>query len=331
MMTTLGRLEKVDLRAAWANEAGDFTPWLAKDENIVLLGNTIGIELEVEGQEEGVGPYRADILCKDTANNNWVLIENQLEKTDHCHLGQLLTYAAGLEAVTIVWIAERFTDEHRAALDWLNEKTDEDVNFFGLEIELWKIGNSDMAPKFNIVSQPNDWSQTVKKTAGSGELSDNGKMRLDFWTGFNNYLVENNSIIKPRTPNADTWLGYGIGKSGVYLAAIFSFWSNVKNSYEIGEIRAELVVSREYAQTYYNQLYVQREDIEKQLGFDLEWYVKDGQTARGAVIRNTVDVRDKSQWLRYYQWLKEHLEKMHTVIAPLAKQLSSSAANEIEE
>src|SRR6185312_8829511 len=107
------------------------------------------------------GPLRADILCKDVGTDAWVLIENQLERTNHGHLGQLLTYAAGLDAVTIVWIAERFTEEHRAALDWLNERTDEKITFFGLEVELWQIGNSPVAPKFNIVSKPNDWAKSI--------------------------------------------------------------------------------------------------------------------------------------------------------------------------
>lgn len=127
----LGRLHSVDLREAWASESSDFTPWLAQEENLKLLGETIGIELELESQETEVGPFRADILCKDTATDNWVLIENQLERTDHSHLGQLLTYAAGLNAVTIVWIAQRFTEEHRAALDWLNEHTDGNINLLG--------------------------------------------------------------------------------------------------------------------------------------------------------------------------------------------------------
>ena len=103
-MTELGKLKKVDLREVWIDEARSFTPWLAQEYNIKLLGDTIGIELEVEAQEKSVGPFSADILCKDTVNNNWVLIENQLERTDHTHLGQLMTYAAGLDAVTIIWI-----------------------------------------------------------------------------------------------------------------------------------------------------------------------------------------------------------------------------------
>ena len=142
------------------NRIRRFYPWLAKEENLSLLGETIGIELELESQEKDVGPFRADILCKDTATDNWVLIENQLERTDHTHLGQLLTYAAGLNAVTIVWIAERFTAEHRAALDWLNEKTDEKINFFGLEIELWQIGDSPIAP--NLILSVNPMTGSVR-------------------------------------------------------------------------------------------------------------------------------------------------------------------------
>jgi hypothetical protein len=124
----LGRLQKVDLREAWSSESTDFTPWLAQEENLKLLGKAIDMELELESQEKEVGPFRADILCKDTATYDWVLIENQLERTDHSPLGQLLTYAAGLNAVTIVWVAERFTEGHRAALDWLNEHTDEKIH-----------------------------------------------------------------------------------------------------------------------------------------------------------------------------------------------------------
>ena len=152
----LGRLTKVDLRSYWKKEDTEFTPWLAQEENIQLLSETIGVELETVSQEENVGPFRADILCKDTATNHFVLIENQLERTDHTHLGQLMTYAAGLDAVTIIWIAQTFTEEHRAALDWLNRITDDTFNFFGIEIELYKIGDSVSAPMFNLVSKPND-------------------------------------------------------------------------------------------------------------------------------------------------------------------------------
>jgi hypothetical protein len=191
--TMLGRLERVDVRDVWQKESEDFTPWLASEENIALLGDAIGLELEVEAQEKDVGPFRADILCKDTATGNWVLVENQLERTDQGHLGQLLTYAAGLQAVTIVWVAERFTDEHRAALGWLNEITDDRFNFFGLEIELWRIGTSPVAPKFNVVCKPNDWSKTVAAGAAQVQiesLTDTKKLQLEFWTAFRSHVEE---------------------------------------------------------------------------------------------------------------------------------------------
>ena len=121
----MGHLEKVDLRESWQHKANDFPPWPATVDTIQVLGEAIDMELEVESSEEPVGPFRADILCKDASTNNWVLVENQLERTDQSPLGHLLTYAAGLSCVTIVWIAQRFTNEHSAALDWLNDKTEE--------------------------------------------------------------------------------------------------------------------------------------------------------------------------------------------------------------
>jgi hypothetical protein len=119
--SSLGRLARVELRDIWLSEAADFTPWLAREENLAVLAGALGMDLELEAQERSVGPFRADILCKDIGTDSWVLVENQLERTDHSHLGQLLTYASGLEAVTIVWIAARFTDEHRSTLDWLKQ------------------------------------------------------------------------------------------------------------------------------------------------------------------------------------------------------------------
>jgi hypothetical protein len=188
----LGRLERVDLRTAWASEPYDFTPWLAEQENIALLGDAIGMDLDVEAVERHVGSYKADIVCRDTTTNRRVVIENQLEATDHCHLGQSILYAAGLEAVAIVWIARQFTEEHRAAMDWLNNSTREGIDFFGLEIELWRIGSSPMAPKFNIVSKPNDWTRTTRPP----DVSEGEQSHLQFWTQFARHLEEAGSPIR---------------------------------------------------------------------------------------------------------------------------------------
>jgi len=177
----LGRLREVELREAWTSESSDFTPWLAQPDNLKLLGDTIGLNLELVSTEKEVGKFRADILCKDAATDHWVLIENQLEETDHTHLGQLLTYAAGLDAVTIVWVAKEFTDAHRAAMQWLNDKTEEGINFFALEVELWQIGDSPFAPKFNIVSQPNEYTRSVADSARDPEII---QRRWDYWSAF---------------------------------------------------------------------------------------------------------------------------------------------------
>jgi len=218
--TDLGRLLQItDLRAVWESEAGGFTPWLAKEENLSLLGDTIGIELELESTEKNVGPFRADILCKDTATSQWVLIENQLARTDHTHLGQLLTYAAGLKAVSIVWIADQFTEEHRAALDWLNEVTDEQFSFFGLEIELWRIGDSPIAPKFNLASKPNDWSKTVRRTASEGELSPTKSLQLDYWTQFRQVMEDGSSFVRCQKPQPQHWACFAVGRSYFHLVA----------------------------------------------------------------------------------------------------------------
>ena len=161
--SALGRLSRVDVREVWLREAVGFTPWLAQEENLQLLAETINMQLVLEAKEKPVGMFRADIIARDVYTGHPVLIENQLERTDHGHLGQLLTYAAGLKAMSIVWVSTLFTDEHRAALDWLNEITSSSMAFYGLEMELWQIDDSAIAPKFNLVSKPNMFSKQVSR------------------------------------------------------------------------------------------------------------------------------------------------------------------------
>lgn len=170
-----------------------------------------------------VGPFRADILCKDRANGDWVLIENQLESTDHTHLGQLMTYAAGLIAVKIVWIARRFTDEHRAALDWLNEITDSRFNFFGREVELWRIQDSPVAPRFNVVCKPNDWSRNVADAARSiesGQSSETEQQYLKFWTQFAERVDARGNPIRAPKPYGGYLRSFSVGKAYFYIFAL---------------------------------------------------------------------------------------------------------------
>jgi hypothetical protein len=316
----LGHLEKIELREVWASESSDFTPWLALEENLALLSEAIGIDLELESQEKEVGPFRADILCKDTATDNWVLIENQIEKTDHPHLGQLLTYAAGLNAVTIVWIARHFTEEHRAALDWLNEHTDEKINLFGLEIELWRIGDSPIAPKFNIISQPNDWSRTVQQAASGGEISEHKQLQLRFWTGFKKYMEEKGSTIRCQKPFPQHWMNHAIGRSGVHLASIVSYWNSVTNT-KGPEIRSDVYLDGPNAKQEFAVLEKQKASIESELGFSLIWHNPENKAACRIYVRKDADFFKESLWPEQFEWMRQHLEKLHQVFSPLMKNM----------
>ena len=157
-----GALERIaaSSEAGWRHEAHDFTPWLA--ENLELLGNELGLALELTGREHAVGRYSLDLLLSD-ADGRVVIVENQFARTDHDHLGKLLTYAAGTDAGVVIWIAESLTQEHAAALEWLNDVTDDRVGFFGVELELLRIGDSLPAPHFRVVVQPNDWKKKTRR------------------------------------------------------------------------------------------------------------------------------------------------------------------------
>jgi hypothetical protein len=325
----LGRLQKVELREAWASESADFTPWLAQEENLRLLGETIGIELELESQEKEVGPFRADILCKDTATDNWVLIENQLERTDHSHLGQLLTYAAGLNAVTIVWVAERFTEEHRATLDWLNERTDEKINLFGLEIELWRIGDSQIAPKFNVISQPNDWSRTVQQAAATGELSEHKQFQIRFWTAFKQYMETKGSFVRCQKPSPQHWTTHAIGRSGVHLNSVVSTWNSETNVRD-PEIRVEFYLDGPNAKLEFLTLEKQKEALETALGFPLTWHNPENKAMCRLYTRQNADFLDEALWPQQFEWLRQRLEKMHEVFAPIVRDLKNQLMVTIE-
>ena len=314
----LGRLQKVELREVWSSESNDFTPWLAQPENLKLLGETIGIELELEAQEKEVGPFRADILCKDTATDNWVLIENQLERTDHSHLGQLLTYAAGLDAVTIVWVAEHFTEEHWATLDWLNERTDERINFFGLEVELWRIGDSPVAPKFNVVSKPNDWTRSVQRAA-EGEITEHKRIQLQFWTTFRDYM-EDKSGIRCQKPYPQHWMNHSIGRSGFHLSSIASMWNSETNTNN-PEIRVELVLMGKNAKQSFAALEQKRVEIEKAIGLPLTWHNPEGKNMCRIYTRTNANFLDSKLWPQQHEWLREKLEIFQKVFAPIVKGL----------
>ena len=321
----LGRLEQVDLRNVWLSESGDFTPWLAEEPNISLLADTLGMDLEVEAQEKSVGPYRADIVCKDTTDGSLVLIENQLEKTDHTHLGQLMTYAAGLDAVTIVWIAERFTDEHRAALDWLNEITGEKVSFFGLEIELWKIGTSPIAPKFNVVSKPNDWIKGGGGgSRGGAVVTETKQLQQDYWRDFRELLAERKSSLKPQKAHPQHWLTVSIGRRNFHMSAL------INTSGE--RIGVELYLQGSDAKKHFKQLETEKAKIEQQIGQPLDWReLPTKEASRILLMRADSSIKDSTQWPEQHNWLADHLEKFNSVFRPLIQSLPASYRIDVEE
>lgn len=312
----LGCLERIELRDIWKTEDQDFTPWLAREDNISMLADTLGLELEVEAQEKEVGPFRADILCKDIRDDSWVLIENQLERTDHKHLGQLLTYAAGLKAVSIIWIAARFTDEHRAALDWLNEATAENFRFFALEVELWKIGESSAAPKFNIVSKPNEWSKTVgaaRKQIESDALTETKQLQLSFWTALQAKL-DSHPNLRPQQPRPQHWTNISIGRSGMRLGALI----NTRED----RIGVELYLHDDNAQAYFHELEETKSDIEAALGFSPLWKaLPEKRASRIVFYRQASPLDREDHWGEYLEWMVARLDDFDRVFRPRVKQL----------
>jgi hypothetical protein len=315
--TDLGRLEPVDLRKVWPNEETDFTPWLADQSNLEILADALGMPLEFVEREKAVGPYSADILCRDSDDGTRVVVENQLGPTDHDHLGKLLTYAAHLGARVVVWIAKSFTDQHRAALDWLNEVSETGTRFFGLEIELWRIGDSMSAPRFNVVARPNDWTREGDKT----ELTATQRMQLGFWEGFAEFVSRNGTIVsKIHSPRPQNWLGMlGVGRGGFFLYGVMSTWSAAGGH----ELRAELSISGQDTDHYFDLLHAQRDDINAEHDFaeGLEWHNPSGVQQRRVYWRLATDFGDPDLRTEQYRWLLERVEALHRILAPRVTKL----------
>ena len=317
MSSKLGKMQRVNVREAWLNEASHFTPWLASEEGLELLQETLDMELEVEATEQFVGPFKADILAKrtDTTDDHWVLIENQLERTDHRHLGQLLTYAAGLGAATIVWVAETFCEEHRAALDWLNDITSDKFEFFGLEIELWQIAGSPPAPMFNIVAQPNEWSREVKSSA-EGTVSDLKQQQLAYWQALRARLLEAKSKIRPQKAHPQSWTTFAIGRSDTWLGACVN--SQKKR------VWAEFSFRGPPGKVWFDELFAQREEVEHEFGGPLLWERLDGRKQSRVVIHmSDADPTQDADWPRQHDWLIQQLEKLLAVFQERARALSA--------
>lgn len=310
-MQRLGKLESVDIRLLWQNEERDFTPWLAKDANIQLLADEIGVDLEVEDIEVFIGSYKADIVAQDSEGRK-VIIENQLSKTDHKHLGQLITYASGLGARLVIWVCTEVTDEHRQAVDWLNEVSTADVAFFACEIELFKIGDSLPAPSFKIVSSPNDWSKAVRSTPDIDSLSPTKKLHLEFWNGFKEFATNSGTSLRLRTPRPQHWYPIAVGRS--------KFSVNLTTNTQTRKVGCELYIRGKNAKKAYSLLEKAREDIDRELG-ELSWQeLPEGQDCRIIKYR-TGNTKNNKDWPEIHQWLMEQAEAFFTTFSPRIKNL----------
>lgn len=214
----LGQIKRVDLRDVWPHEAHDFTKWLSEEPNLALLGGEIGIELELIEAESSVGSFNVDIYAQESGTGRKVVIENQLEDTNHDHLGKVITYAAGKGAEVVVWVVAHARDEHRQAIEWLNQHTDSDFGFFLVEIELWAIGDSLPAPRFNVVEQPNEWTKAIKLSEG---LSDTERVKLSYWTKYRDIALSKPEFTKefnPQKPSKNYWSILRCGTSAYHIA-----------------------------------------------------------------------------------------------------------------
>jgi hypothetical protein len=311
---TLGKLEQVTLREAWKHEAGDFTPWLAQAENLDALAQAIGIsELELTSTEQRVGDFKLDILCTD--GDEQVIIENQLAETDHKHLGQILAYAAGVGARKVIWVAESFRPEHAAALRFLNENTTDDLSFFGVQVELWRIGDSPLAPKFEVVVKPDDWVKLGREQARVASLSSPTKqLQMKFWSALIEQLAKTAPQIRPQKPRPQHWLNNSIGRSG--------FGLNITANTRDERLGVELWMPGEEAKDRFAGLLAQKETIENALGFGLEWQeLPDAKACRIVTYLPDASITDEDRWVEYLKWVEQRLITMDRVLRPLVKAL----------
>ena len=297
-MTTsnLGRLTTVPPREVWAHEAQDFTPWLL--QNVDVLGDLLGMDLVLDVAEQPVGGFSLDLLGRDLSDDSVVIVENQLEQSDHAHLGQILTYAAGTNPTTIIWITTGFRPEHRAALDWLNEHSDPDTRFFGVEIDVVRIGDSPPAPNFKLVAEPNDWEKQVKAATAAGAMTERSKLYWDFWEQFRTRVVtEHPDWTRRKTSTRESWYDLPTGIGGALFSTAFT--------------RGHLVVQLYFADAdptvnlaRFEELRTKKDQFEQALGQQAVWDEMAGRKATRVYVTSSFDdVEAVDQWPAMIDWL----------------------------
>ena len=302
----LGKLARVDPRTAWNHEALDFTPWLV--EHIDLLGEVLGLELEVIDREHAVGDFSVDVLARDLGRDKIVVIENQLEQTDHTHLGQLITYAAGLEASVIVWVSREVREEHRQALDWLNRGDGASTEYFGVVVELLQIDSSKPAVNFRVVASPNNWSRKSLRVAVTDDPSGKRALYQQFFQRLIDELREKHKFTNARAGQPQNWYTFSSGTRGFQYSISFAAGSRV---------RAEIYIDlgdRDQNVAALEALRADKSALEAAFGESFEWEPLDGRRACRVAAYRPGAVEDSAESLEeYHRWSVERLLRFKKV------------------
>ena len=303
MSNKIGKLQSVDVRELWQHEQYDFSAWLAKPENIEYLNDILGLTLVDVDKEVYVGSYRCDLVAKDETSGTKVIIENQLESSNHDHLGKIITYASGLNAPIIVWIVKEARAEHRSAIEWLNNNTVEGIGFFLIELHAYKIGDSLPAPMFEIVEKPNDFIKQNKSNIPNADNATEAN-RFEFWSEFNTVVAAKGKPFNIRKASTDHWYDVAIGTSEAHIAI------DLINK----ESRVILEVYISDNKELFDALYANRDEIEQELSMDFIWDRLDNKKA--SRIKHYIpglDFEDHSNYPALMDEIIEKVVRMRTV------------------
>lgn len=289
----LGKMKRInDLRAVWQHEARNFSKWLALEENLQQLSEAIGVDIVFEELEASVGSFNVDLYAVEDGTERKIIIENQLEDTNHDHLGKLITYASGKGAEIIIWIVKHARDEHRQAIEWLNQNTGVRIGFFLIEIELWQIDNSAIAPKFNIVEQPNDW---VKQMKNINSLSENKLLQLRFWQQLCDVIRTDDVFVTEfstgRKPRPQHWYDLGVGVSSYHVCLTLDTQKNCLGAgLYIPDNKDKFELFKKHAK-----------EIEVLMKCKVEW--REAAKATRIMVHHSYDISNENQWKSAFEWL----------------------------
>ena len=303
----LSKITKVNPRQVWKHEAHDFTQWLVKKENIEILADELELSLDNVIAEAAAGRYNVDIVADEVDLKCKVIIENQLESTDHKHLGQILTYASAYDASVIVWVVTDYTEEHRQAIDWFNRNMHEGISFFLVQVEVYRIGDSDAAPKFNIVCEPNNWSKTIKNSYAGDIVSATKLLQMEFWEGLKSFAAKRNmSVSLTHTPQPKHWFNIAIGTSQCHIALTLNTQKE--------RLGCEIYIRNN--SKLYQKLASKKDAIETQIGEGLEWLELPEATASRILLLKDGNPKDRDNWEEYFDWFCSKTDTFYKTFKP---------------